>query len=403
MKKINLSLLALCVLSTAVLQAQDTIVKPDSLGYKFTDMVILPNTPVKDQDRSGTCWSYSGLSFIESEMIRQGVPATDLSEMFVVWNCYDKKADKYIRMHGNTNFGGGGAFHDVTLVIKNFGMVPESVYSGLNIGEKKPVHGEMDTALKAYLDGVMKNDNKKLTPVWRNAFKDLLNNYLGEIPETFTYNGNSYTPKSFVTDFMKINPDDYIEIGSFTHHPFYEKFIIEIPDNWLWDEIYNVPMNEMIDIIDYALANGYTVAWGADVSDRGFATKKKGVAVIPEVDKSDMSNAEIAKWEKLDESEQNDELYKLTKPGKEKVITQAMRQEDFDNYTTTDDHGMQIVGTAKDQNGTFYYKIKNSWGEYNDHGGYFYASKPYVMLRTIDFMVHKDAIPKSIRTKMGIK
>jgi len=403
MKKISFSLLLVFVLCTVALQAQDTIANPDNLGYKFITVLEIPNTPVKDQHRSGTCWSYSGLSFIESEMIRKGMPATDLSEMFVVWKCYDKKADKYIRMHGNTNFGGGGAFHDVTWVIKNFGMVPESAYSGLNIGEKKPVHGEMDTALKAYLDGVMKNDNKKLTPVWRSAYKDLLNNYLGEIPETFTYNGISYTAKSFATDYMKINPEDYVEVGSFTHHPFYEKFIIEIPDNWMWDEIYNVPLNEMIEIIDYALANGYTVAWGADVSDRGFASKNKGVAVIPAIDFSEMDNAEIVKWEKLDEKDQLDKLYTLNKPGKEKTITQEMRQEDFDNYTTTDDHGMQIVGTAKDQNGTIYYKIKNSWGEYNDHGGYFYASKPYVALRTTDLMLHKDGIPKSIRTKLGIK
>jgi bleomycin hydrolase len=403
MKRISLFLVAGLFLWSITLKAQDTIVKADSNGFKFTPLIEIPNTPVKDQNRSGTCWAFSSLSFIESEMLKKGVPATDLSEMFVVWNCYSEKAQRYIRMHGNTNFGSGGAFHDATWVIKNFGMVPESAYSGLTIGEKKPIHGEMDTALKAYLDGVMKNDNKKLSPVWHNAFEDLLNNYLGVIPETFTYNGVTYTPKSFVSDFMKINPDDYVEIGSYTHHPFYEKFIIEIPDNWMWDQLYNVPVNEMIDIIDYALANGYTVAWGADVSDRGFATKKKGVAVIPEHDITHMTDAEIAKWEKLDEKEQDDELYKLDKPGKEKIITQEMRQVDFDNYTTTDDHGMQIIGTAKDQNGTIYYKIKNSWGDYNEFGGYFYAGKSYVALRTTDLMVNKEGIPKSIRAKLGIK
>ncbi len=402
MKKHSIGLLAGIFIGLCV-NAQEVKPAADSSGYVFTDIITLPTTPVKDQHRSGTCWSFSGLSFIESEMIRKGLPETDLSEMFVVWNSYYAKADKYVRMHGNTNFGSGGAFHDVTWTLKNFGMVPESAFSGLNIGEKKPVHGEMDTALKAFLDGVIKNDNKKLTTVWRNAFKDLLNNYLGTIPEKFTYKGTTYTPKSFATEYMKINPDDYIEIGSFTHHPFYEKFIVEIPDNWLWDEIYNVPINEMMEIIDYALANGYTVAWGADVSDPGFVSKKKGVAVIPEANLAEMSDAEISKWEKLDEQEKETELYKLEKPGKEKNITQEMRQEDFDNYTTTDDHGMQIIGTAKDQNGTTYYKIKNSWSEYNNYGGYFYASKPYVQLRTIDFMIHKDAIPKAIRTKLGIK
>jgi bleomycin hydrolase len=403
MKKICAGILMVIFLLPTTLYSQEGVSKADSNGYIFTPLFEISNTPVKDQYRSGTCWSYSTLSFIESEMIRKGIPATDLSEMFVVWNCYTKKADKYVRMHGNTNFGEGGAFHDVTWVIKNFGMMPQSAYSGLAIGEKKPVHAEMDRTLKAYLDGVMKNDNKKLTPVWRNAFCDLLDNYLGVIPETFVFEGRNYTPKSFVADYMKINPDDYVEIGSYTHHPFYEKFIIEIPDNWMWDEIYNLPLSEMMETIDYALANGYTIAWGADVSDRGFASKNKGVAVIPEIDFAEMDDAEIAKWEKLDEKEQQNELFKLNKPGKEKVITQVIRQEDFDNYTTTDDHGMQIVGTAKDQNGTLYYKIKNSWGDYNLFGGYFYASKSYVALRTVDFMVHKEGIPKSIRTKLGIK
>ena len=236
-----------------------------------------------------------------------------------------------------------------------------------------------------------------------NAFKDILNSYLGVIPETFTYRGKKYTPQSFSSEYMKINPDDYVEIGSYTHHPFYQKFILEVPDNWLWDEIYNVPMDELTEIIDQALANGYTVAWGADVSDRGFATKKKGVAVVPEVNLTDMNGTELSRWEKMDEKEQDDELYKLDKPGKEKTITQEMRQADFDNYSTTDDHGMHIVGTAKDQNGTVYYKVKNSWGDYNDFNGYFYASKPYVALRTIDIMINKNAIPKKIKNKLGIE
>jgi bleomycin hydrolase len=231
----------------------------------------------------------------------------------------------------------------------------------------------------------------------------MLNNYLGKIPETFIYNGINYTPRSFAEDYLKINSDDYIEIGSYTHHPFYEKFILEVPDNWLWDEIYNVPMNEMMEIIDYALDNGYSVAWGADVSDKGFATKSKGIAVIPEVDTTDMTGTELTRWGKMNEKDQQEELFKLEKPGKEKTITQEMRQADFDNYLSTDDHGMHIIGTVKDQNGTFYYKVKNSWGDYNDYEGYFYASKPYVELRTIDLMVFKNAIPKNIRVKLGIK
>ena len=231
-------------------------------GYHFTPVIELKSTPIEDQHRSGTCWSYASTSFLESEMLRMGKPEVNLSEMFVVWQTYSKKAEKYIRMHGSTNFGGGGAFHDVTWVMKNFGMVPEEAFSGLVIDEEKAVHGEMDEVLKAYLDAVIKNQNRKLTPVWHNAFDDILNNYLGEIPESFKYKGKSYNPKTFVSDYMGLNADNYIEIGSFTHHPFYEKFIIEIPDNWLWDEIYNLPLDEMIEVIDYALENGYTVEIG---------------------------------------------------------------------------------------------------------------------------------------------
>lgn len=401
MNKIGVSLIVSLFLCVISLKAQDTLKKEP--GYQFTPLIEIPATSIKDQYKSGTCWSYSSLSFIESEMIRMGKPNTDLSEMFIVWNCYAEKAKKYVRMHGNTNFGSGGAFHDAMWVIRNYGMLPDSVYNGLTIGEKKPIHGEMDEVLKAFVDGVVKNGNKKLSPVWFSAFTDMLNNYLGKIPETFTYKGLNYTPRSFADDYMKINPDDYIEIGSYTHHPFYEQFIIEVPDNWLWNEIYNVPLDEMIEIIDYALANGYTVAWGADVSDRGFASKNKGVAVIPEVDVADMSDTELARWEKLNEKDQLDELYQLEKPGKEKTVTLEMRQSDFDNYSSTDDHGMHIIGTAKDQNGTLYYKVKNSWGNYNDYDGYFYASKPYVALRTIDIMIHKDAIPKKIKNKLGVK
>jgi bleomycin hydrolase len=390
------------LLGVNLLFAQPLSDKDSSLGYSFEPVLDLATTTIKDQYKSSTCWSFSSMSFIESEVLRMGGPQLDLSEMFVVWNCYRAKADRYVRMHGNTNFGPGGAFHDAFWVIKNYGIVPEEVYKGLTIGNDKPVHGEMDDALKSYVDGIVKNKNKKLSPVWYSTFTDMLNNYLGVVPDKFSYNGKEYSPKSFATDVVKINPDDYVEIGSYTHHPFYSKFVLEIPDNWLWSEIYNVPVAEITEIIDYALANGYTVAWGVDISDKGFATKTKGVAVVPDVDYTTMSDSDIARWQGLDEDKQQEELFKFEKPGKEKTITQEMRQTDFDNYTSTDDHGMHIVGTAKDQNGTVYYKVKNSWGNYNAFKGYFYVSKPYVALRTIDFMVHKNGIPKHIRTKLGL-
>ncbi len=383
-----------------VTYAQDE--KKEEKGYQFTETKEIPVTSVKDQYRSGTCWAFSGLGFLEAEMIRLGKPQVDLSEMYVVWHTYDEKAVKAVRLHGNLNFSAGGAFHDVTHVVKTYGIVPESVYTGLNYGEEKHVHGEMDQILKDQVDGIVLNRNKKLSRAWEDVIDGTLNAYLGKLPEKFQYEGKEYTPQSFARDYVGLNMDDYVEITSYTHHPFYSRFILEIPDNWMWEEIYNVPMDEMEAIIDNALESGYTVAWAADVSEKGFSTSKDGVAVIPEMDLKEMSDAEIAKWEKLSEKEKEDKLYAFKKPGKEKEITQEMRQISFDNYQTTDDHGMLITGTAKDQAGNFYYKVKNSWGDYNDYGGYFYASKPYVRYKTMSIMVHKDAIPKSIRKKLNL-
>jgi len=376
--------------------------KKEKKGYIFTDEMELPVTPVENQYRSGTCWSFSGLSFLESEMLREGKPETNLSEMFIVWHTYSEKATKYVRVHGKLNFSAGGAFHDVTNMIKKYGIVPESVYSGLQYGEKKHVHGEMDKMLGQQVDAVVENKNRKLSTVWHDAIDETLNAYLGEIPEKFEYEGKTYTPQSFASDYVGLNLDDYVEITSFTHHPFYSKFIIEIPDNWAWGEVYNVPLNELTQIVDYSLDNGYTVAWASDVSEKGFATSNKGIAVLPAYPSEDMTDAEIAKWEKLPEKEKNKELYKLDKPVQEKKVTQEMRQEAFDNYLSTDDHGLHIFGKAKDQNGDVFYKVKNSWGDYNKYHGCFYASKPYFEYKTISIMVNKNAIPKEIREKLGL-
>ncbi len=383
-------------------QNEDEKKKEEPKGYIFEDVINLPATSVKDQYRTGTCWSFSGLSFLESEMLRLGKPEVDLSEMFIVWHAYLDKAQKDVRVHGSLNFSAGGAFHDVTNMIRKYGIVPEEVYTGLNYGEKKHVHGEMDRVLKQHIGAVIENGNRKLSTAWLESIEATLNAYLGEIPQKFEYEGKSYTPQSFATDYVGLNLDDYVEISSYTHHPFYSKFIIEIPDNWSWDEVYNVPINELEEIIDYSLNNGFTVAWAADVSEKGFATSNKGVAVMPVAKTEDMSDAEITRWETLSDKEQQKELYKLDKPVTEIEVTQEMRQIAFDNYTTTDDHGMHIVGTAKNQDGKIFYKIKNSWGEYNKYDGYFYASKPYVNYKTMNIMVHKDAIPQNIKDKLGL-
>jgi len=376
--------------------------KKDKQGYKFTVIKDIPCPPVENQYSSGTCWIFSGLSFFESEMMRLNKPLVNLSEMFVAWHAYNDKAEKMIRMHGHTNFSPGGAFHDVAYVIKKYGIVPESVYSGLNYGENKHIHGEMDEVLKDQVDGILKNKNKRLSTVWKEVIDKTLSTYLGEIPDTFKYKGKEYTPKSFAQDYVGLNMDDYVEVTSFTHHPYYQKFILEVPDNWLWGEVYNVPLDEMITIIDNSINNGYTVAWASDVSEKGFSSSKNGVAVVPVADTINMSKTELEKWDSLPESKKNLKLYSFDKPGKEMEITPEIRQKAFDDYETTDDHGLQIVGTAKDQNGTMYYKVKNSWGDYNKYNGFFFASKPFVRYKTTCIMVNKKAIPLKIRKKLGL-
>ena len=402
MRKLKNLFLAGAILISLFVSGQDQKEGEKEKGYQFTPIKEIPCTPVKDQNVSGTCWSFSGLGFLEAEMLRLGKPAVDLSEMFVVYHAYSDKAIKYVRLHGSLNFGAGGAFHDVTNVIKQYGIVPEEVYKGLNYGEEKHVHTELDHLLLDEVKAVVDNPSKKLTSAWHDVIDGTLETYLGKLPEQFNYQGKDYTPQSFAQEVVGLNMDDYVEVSSYTHHPFYTKFMIEIPDNWSWNEVYNVPLNEMEEIIDNAINTGYTVAWAADVSEKGFVTSKKGIAVIPVVDKTSMTETEVAKWERMSEKDKSEELFKLLKPGKEKVITQELRQIDFDNYQTTDDHGMLIVGTAKDQAGTLYYKVKNSWGDYNDYHGFFYASKAYIEYKTMSIMVHKDAIPKNIRKKLNL-
>lgn len=368
-------------------------------GYQFTDLKRLPTTNVKSQDRAGTCWSWSTISFLESEMMRLGKDSVSLSPMFVVWNTYNGKADKYVRMHGKVNFGQGGASADVTWAIKNYGIVPLSVYSGLNYGEDVHAHGELDDVLKNYVDAIVKNSNKKLSTAWKRGYDAVLDAYLGAKPEKFTWKGKEYTPQTFAKEVTGLNMDDYISLTSFTHHPFYEPFALEVPDNWIGEISYNIPLDEMMDVLDKAIDKGYSFAWGSDVSEKGFA--RKGLAVVPDINLKEMSDAEIEKWVKMPQKDKDAELVK--RPGKEKEITQELRQQEFDNYLTTDDHGMHVIGKAVDQLGHKYFIVKNSWGKYGDYEGYLYASYPFVAYKTTSVMIHKDALPQELKNKLGIK
>jgi aminopeptidase C len=370
--------------------------------YVFTPVKELKITPVKNQNRTGTCWCFSGLGFIESELLRMGKGEYDLSEMFIVNHSYKDKADKYVRLHGKANFSQGGAFEDVLYAIKHYGIVPESVMNGLQYGEEQHVHGEMEQAASAYVNAIIKNPNGKLSPVWKKGFDGIIDAYLGEIPETFTYNGKEYTPKSFAES-LGLNMDDYVSLTSFTHHPFYTAFPIEVEDNWRWYDSYNLPLDEFMEVMDNAIETGYTIAWGSDVSEKGFT--RNGIAVAPDIEAIQTSGSDQARWVGLSNAEKNSEISKLiNKPGvKEVEVTQDLRQKEYDNYQTTDDHGMQIYGIAKDQTGKKFYMVKNSWGTDNKYKGTWYASAPFVAYKTMNIVVHKDAIPKKIKAKLGFK
>ena len=368
-------------------------------GYQFTELKRLPTTSVKSQDRAGTCWSWSAISFLESEIMRLGKDSVSLAPLYIVWNTYNEKAKRYVRMHGHLNFGQGGAFADVLWAIKNYGIVPLIEYSGLNYGDSIHAHGELDAVLKGYVDAIIKNPNKKLSPVWLNGFNAVLDVYLGAKPEKFKYKGKEYTPESFYKNVTGLNMNDYVSLTSFTHHPFYTSFPVEVPDNWIGEYSYNIPLNELMAIMDKAIDNGYTFAWGADVSEDGFL--RKGIAIVPDIKSVEMADAEIAKWVALPKDKKMEEW--LKNPGKELQITQEMRQVAFDNYQTTDDHGMHVIGKATDQFGNKYFIVKNSWGEYGDYKGYLYVSYPFVEYKTLNIVIHKDALPKELKKKLGIQ
>ena len=390
--KFILSIAALAFTASAFAQA------PKAPEYEFTTVKENPITSVKNQYRSGTCWCFSALSFVESEILRTKGVEVDLSEMFVVGKSYRDRAVKYVRLDGHLNFAAGSSFGDVLHVIDDYGIVPQEAMPGFNYGTDKPEHNELDAALKGYVTAIAKNPNKKLTTAWLNGFDGIVEAYFGEYPETFTVAGAEYTPESY-RDYLGINYDDYVNISSFTHHPFYEPFIIEVCDNWRWDSAYNLPMDEMMEVMYNAIEKGYTIAWGSDVSEKGFT--RDGLAVMPVEEKNAVAGSDQERWVGKAKDEPKEEV--KTELPKEMTITQEMRQEGYDNKTTTDDHGMHIYGVAKDQNGTQYFMVKNSWGETGKYKGIWYASDAFVRYKTLNIVVHKDALPKHIAKKLGIK
>ena len=385
---------AACTLVAASAFAQ----APKAPEYEFTVIKENPVTSVKNQYRSGTCWCYSGISFLESEILRTKGIETDLSEMFVVGKSYRDRAVKFVRLDGALRFSPGSSFGDVLHVIEDYGIVPQAAMTGMNYGTELPEQGEMDAVLRAYVGAVADNPNKKLTTAWLNGFDGVVAAYLGEYPETFTVDGKTYTPESY-KEFLGINFDDYVNISSFTHHPFYSQFVIEVPDNWRWDTAYNLPMDEMMEVMYNAIEKGYTVAWGSDVSEKGF--NRSGLATMPVEKKKAAAGSDQEKWVGKAAEEKTEEA-KPELP-KEMVITQEMRQDGYDRKTTTDDHGMHIYGLAQDQNGTKYFMVKNSWGEAGKYKGIWYASDAFVRYKTMNIVVHKDALPKHIAKKLGIK
>jgi bleomycin hydrolase len=357
--------------------------------YQFKTELEVPHTPVKSQDSTGTCWCFATLSFLESELLRQGKGTFDLSEMYVVRNVYPLKADNYIRLQGAGRFSEGGLSHDVLNAILLFGIVPEETYNGKNIGEKYHNHREMFAVLHAMLDAVLEKKGEKITPRWKDAFRSTLDAYLGVPPETFTYKGKSYTPQEFSRQ-LELDLDDYIELTSYSHHPFYRKIRLEIPDNWTsYDGYYNLPLDELEAVVDQSLREGYSVVWDGDVSEDSYADEETNYAIIPQ----DMSN---------DKQSENEEIHK-TGPVAEKEITQEYRQQTFDNQTTSDDHLMHMVGIAHDQHDHKFYIMKDSWYANTPYHGIIYLSRPYLRLKTTGVMVNRRALTQEMRKKMGVE
>ena len=371
--------------------------KPE--GFVFTTVKENPITSVKNQNRSSTCWSFSGLGFLESELLRAGKGEYDLSEMYVVHHTMTDRARNYVRYQGANSFSPGGSFYDVIYCLKNYGLVPQDAMPGIMYGDSLHVHSELDAVAEGYVNAIAKGKSSKLSPVWRDGLSRIYDTYLGELPETFVYECKTYTPQSFA-QMLGLNADDYVSLTSYTHHPFYSQFPLEIQDNWRNGMSYNFPIDELMEVMDNAVNNGYTVAWGIDVSEQGFS--RNGIAVMPDAAKgAELTGSDMARWTGLSPADRRAEL--TSRPLPELEVTQEMRQQAYDNWETTEDHGMVIYGIAKEQKGKEYYMVKNSWGKSGKYDGIWYASKPFTAYKTMNIVVNKNAIPKNIAKKMGIK
>ena len=398
-----MTIVVLMALTMSASAQTDTVqsTKDTVEGFVFTTVDSVGITSVKDQNRSGTCWAFSTLGFFESEVLRIQGKEVDFAEMFVVSKTMLDRATYCVRLYNEPRFAAGGSAYDVLYCMGHYGLVPQAAMPGIRYGwtdaDTLPVHTELDKVAAGYLNGL--KGLKKLSPVWREGLQAIYDTYLGPCPESFVYEGKTYTPREWVKS-LGLNPDDYVSLTSYTHHPFYERFALEVPDNWRMDLMYNLPIDELMRVIDNAISKGYTMAWGADVSEIGFT--RKGIGVMPDADKgADLTGSDMVKWVGMSADKKKEELTK--KPLPEKTVTQEMRQQAYDNWETTDDHGMQIFGTATDQNGKRYYMVKNSWGTMrSDYKGIWYISEAFMRYKTNDILVHKNAIPKDLRKKLGI-
>lgn len=398
-KLLTFALLALIATGAQAAKKKEAVNKNKPV---FTVIKENPITSIKDQNRSGTCWAYSTLSFFESEILKKSGKTYDLCEMFVANKNYMDRATMTVRMHGDVSFSQGGSAYDVYYVLKNYGICPEDAMPlpGTMYGDSLANFNEFFDVMTPYVEKIAKSDSKKLTPAWKNGLQGIIDAYLGKCPENFNYEGKNYTPKTFAES-LGLDWNDYVSITSYTHHPFWSEFAVEVQDNWRWPMSWNVPMEDMMRIIDNAVMNGYTVAWGGDVSEEGFTRKGLGIAYDTKKVQS-LSGSDAAKWLRLSKTEKSNKLDSLGINAPEITPSQELRQQRYDNWELTDDHGMLIYGIAKDQNGKEYYMVKNSWGEYGDYKGTWYMTKAFVANATMDYMVNKNAIPEDIRKKLGI-